>query len=974
MNNLLKSLNSAVIIFLVLTPVILTSGCSGKKEKQPNILFAIADDWSWPHASIAGTKGIETPAFDRVATEGVLFTNAYCSAPSCTPSRGAILTGQYHWRLEEGGNLWSTLQKKFVSYPEILENIGYYTGYTGKGWSPGMIEKGGRQQNPAGKAYKKLKNESPGHISDIDYAGNFREFLKSRPSDQPFCFWYGSYEPHLPYDKDIGLKSGKNPEDALVPPCLPDNETVRLDILDYYFEIEWYDKHLGEMIAVLEETGELENTIIICTSDNGMPFPRCKSNMYDFGTRMPLAIRWGTKVKGGRVVADFVSLTDLAPTILEAAGINIPAQTTGKSLINILLSEKSDQVDNERNHVLLGKERHAWVRKGGLGYPMRAIRTNDFLYIINFEPDRWPSGDPLPDKTYNPDRPYGDIDASPTKSFMMEHKEDSLVNKLYQLAFLKRPPEELYDLKKDPGQLQNIAGLPEYQNDRERLRKQLLEELIETGDPRVTGNGNIFDKYPYYKGDDFQPAMYNDSLAIYLAHGSMAGEVTENTVILQSRLTKSEKAQNKDIMGKEGIARFEIDTLPDFSHPVYSSWKSACSDNDFIVKIKVSDLKPGTCYYYRLEYGITGMYTKYGKVNSFITLPGKKSDKDVSLVIVTGMNYSKFHYGTNSIRENPVTRVYTSQDKNLGYPALATIAQMKPDYFVGTGDNVYYDYPKQNRARTKEEMRHKWHEQFTQPGYIELFSNVGTYWEKDDHDYRFNDCDTSGTEEPCHSLGKQIFLEQVPVVDPDDPKAKTYRTYRLNKNLQIWLPEGRDYRSPNTISDGPDKSLWGKEQFAWLKETLLESDATFKILISPTPLVGPDDSYKTDNHANINGFRYERDQFFLWLKENGLIGNNFFIVCGDRHWQYHSIDPSGIEEFACGALVDANSRAGRLPGDPESTDPEATIKQPYVQGEGDESGGFMHMKVSVNEDIPTLYLSCYDEKGTVLYQIEKFSK
>ncbi len=973
MNRLLKSLNRAVIIFLALSPVILMSGCSGKEEKQPNILFAIADDWSWPHAGIAGAKGIETPAFDRVAAEGVLFTNAYCSAPSCTPSRGAILTGQYHWRLEEGGNLWSTLQKKFVSYPEILENIGYYTGYTGKGWSPGMIEKGGREENPAGKAFKKLKNESPGNISDIDYAGNFREFLKSRPSGQPFCFWYGSYEPHLPYDKDIGLRSGKNPEDALVPLCLPDNETVRLNILDYYFEIEWYDRHLGEMIAALDETGELENTIIICTSDNGMPFPRCKSNMYDFGTRMPLAIRWGTKVKGGRVVAEFVSLTDLSPTILEAAGLDIPDQTTGKSLMNILLSEKSDQVNNERNHVLLGKERHAWVRKGGLGYPMRAIRTKDFLYIINFEPDRWPAGDPTGYESSDPKRPYGDIDNSPTKRFMMENKKDSVVNKLYQLAFLKRPSEELYDLKKDPGQLENVAGLPEYQKDREKLRKQLLDELLETDDPRVMGKGDMFDKYPYYN-EGFKPEVYFDSLAIYIAQGTMAGEVTETGVILQSRLTKIENPQNEDIPGAEGIARFEIDTIPEFSHPSYSSWKPAYSKNDFIVKFKVSDLKPGTRYYYRIEYGITGMYTKYGKVNSFTTLPGKSSEKEVSLVIVTGMNYSRFHYGTNNIIENPVTRMYTSQDKNLGYPALATITQMKPDYFIGTGDNVYYDSPKPNIARTKEEMQRKWHKQFAQPRYIELFSNVGTYWEKDDHDHRFNDCDTSGTKEPGHTLGKQVFLEQVPVVDPDDPKAKTYRTYRLNKNLQIWLPEGRDYRSPNTMPDGLDKSLWGKEQFAWLKETLLESDATFKILISPTPLIGPDDSYKTDNHTNINGFRYERDQFFLWLKENGFIGNNFFIACGDRHWQYHSIDPSGIEEFSCGALVDANSRAGRLPGDPESTDPEATIKQPYVQGEGDESGGFLHVKVYVNEDIPTLHLSYYDEKGTVLYQIEKFSK
>lgn len=669
-------------------------------------------------------------------------------------------------------------------------------------------------------------------------------------------------------------------------------------------------------------------------------------------------------------MADFISLIDLAPTILEAAGIDIPAQTTGKSLMNILLSEKSGQVNNKRDHVLLGKERHAWVRKGGLGYPMRAIRTNDFLYIINFKPDRWPAGDPHGYESSDPTRPYGDIDDSPTKRFMMEHKKDPAVNKLFELAFLKRPYEELYDLRKDPGQLQNVVGLQEYQKDRERLRKQLIEELMETGDPRAFGKGDMFDKYPYYK-PGFKPPMSYDPLAIFTAQEDMAGEVTETSVILQSRLTKTENLQNEDPPGAEGIARFEIDTIPDFSHPVYSSWKPANSDNDYIIKIKMDDLKPATRYFYRLEYGITGTYTKHGKVNSFITLPGENSEIEISFVVVTGMNYSKFHYGINGTKNNPGDKMYTGPDKKLGYPALVTITQMKPDYFIGTGDNVYYDSSKQNRASTKEEMRNKWHEQFVQPRYIELFSNVGTYWEKDDHDYRFNDCDTTGTEEPGHTLGKQIFLEQVPVVDPDDSKAKTYRTYRLNKNLQIWLTEGRDYRSPNTMPDGLDKSLWGKEQFAWLRQTLLKSDATFKILISPTPLVGPDDSYKTDNHTNINGFRYERDQFFSWLKENEFIENNFFIVCGDRHWQYHSIDPSGIEEFSCGALVDANSRAGRLSGDPESTDPEATIKQPYVQVEGEESGGFVHVKVYVNKESPTLQITFYDEKGTVLYQIKK---
>jgi len=626
MKNFLKSFNSTIIILIAIFSMALLSGCSQKEEKRPNILLAIADDWSWPHAGIAGAKGIETPSFDRIATEGVLFTNAYCSAPSCTPSRGAVLTGQYHWRLEEGANLWSTLQKKFVSYPEILDNNGYYTGYTGKGWAPGMIEKGGRQQNPAGKKFNNLKNKSPMYISNVDYAGNFREFLKNKPANRPFCFWYGGFEPHRPYDFGIGLRSGKNLSDAMVPPSLPDADTVRMDILDYYFEVEWFDRHLGEMIATLEKAGELDNTIIICTSDNGMPFPRGKSNLYDFGTQMPLAIRWGKKVKGGRTIEDFVNLTDLAPTILEAAGINPPAQTTGKSLLDILLSKKTGQADSSRDHVLFGKERHAWVRQGGLGYPMRAIRTKDFLYIINFKPERWPSGDPIPDKISNPNSPYGDIDASPSKQFMMDQKEDSAVAFLFKPAFLKRPSEELYDLAKDPGQLNNIAGLPEYQAYKKKLRERLIAELKETDDPRIFGRGDIFDKYPYYVGD-FHPAMHYDSLAIYSPKIPDIKEITRTSVKLQARLTKINKNPDGNIPGKEGIARFEIDSSSQFVHPIQSSWKLALSDNDYLITVEVNDLEPATQYYYRLEYGITATYTKYGAVNSFTTLPANHLKK-----------------------------------------------------------------------------------------------------------------------------------------------------------------------------------------------------------------------------------------------------------------------------------------------------------------------------------------------------------
>jgi len=465
----------------------------GRNKRRPNILFCLADDWSWPHASIAGDKVVKTPTFDRVAREGVLFENAFVSAPSCTPSRGAILTGQWHWRLEEGGNLWSTLPAKFDVYPDMLEEAGYHVGYTRKGWGPGRDAPGGRKRNPAGPRYK-----------------NFSEFRKSKPEGKPFCFWFGSTDPHRGYKWQSGIKSGMKLEDVQVPACFPDSEEVRTDICDYYWEVQRFDTEVGELLKILEADGELDNTLVVMSGDNGLPFPRCKSTLYDTGTNVPLAVRWPAAVKGGRVVEDFVSLSDLAPTFLEAAGLKPTAQMTARSFLDVLDSGKSGRVDRRRNYVLTGKERHVVCQETGTGgYPMRAIRTHDYLYIRNFKPDRWPGGAPEGyAETVEIDiaRPrgthfgYADIDASPTKSYILKHRDDPKVKKLFELGFGKRPAEELYDLARDPGQLNNVADKPAYARTKKRLVAYLMTQLRETKDPRVLGKGDTFDNYPYYGG------------------------------------------------------------------------------------------------------------------------------------------------------------------------------------------------------------------------------------------------------------------------------------------------------------------------------------------------------------------------------------------------------------------------------------------------------------------------------------------
>lgn len=457
----------------------------------------------------------------------------------------------------------------------------------------------------------------------------------------------------------------------------------------------------------------------------------------------------------------------------------------------------------------------------------------------------------------------------------------------------------------------------------------------------------------------------------------IAGEVSQESVILFARLTSSdsliggdwktaEGIAANDLPGTHGIVRFEIADEENFNRGVDSKWMKADSVHDFIVQKKMDGLSPGTKYFYRVRFGVDSLETKISDVQTFSTLPTASSHSDVEFVMGACSHFERFYLGggfgkTSSQGEE----AYQGGDKFLGFKALETITAMKPLFFISNGDNVYYDHPQQTRATDQATMRKKWHRQFSLPRTRKLFESVPIYFLKDDHDYRYDDADTTSSKLPSGLLGIKTFVEQVPIVDPEDAHAKTYRTYKVSELLQIWMLEGRDYRSPNKMEDGLDKSIWGDEQKAWLKKSLLESTSKYKILISPTPMVGPDDASKTDNHTNLGGFRTERDEFFRWLIENNFLNKNFYILCGDRHWQYHSIDPSGFEEFSCGALVDQNSRIGRLPGDPKSTDPDKKIKQPYTQNEP--SGGFL--KLRVTDDVITF--SFYDELGKELYTVSK---
>ena len=493
-----------IILFLSITLVYLLSGCntSNKKEtsplSRPNILFCIADDASYPHMGAYGCDWVRTPAFDRVAREGILFTHAYTPNAKCAPSRACILTGRNSWQLEAAANHWCYFPSKFKTFAETLSENGYFVGYTAKGWAPGVADSlDGKKRLLTGKPYNNIYTTPPTkYICKNDYAANFKDFLDQKPADKPFCFWYGSREPHRRYAYGSGARMGKKQRSDVdkVYAIWPDNDTVRTDLLDYGFEVEYFDSHLQKMLKLLEKYGLLENTLIVVTSDNGMPFPGIKGQEYEYSNHMPLAIMWKSGIANpGRRIDDMVSFIDFAPTFLEVAGI--PAEQsgmmpiTGHSLMDIFRSADSGLINPSRDHVLIGKERHDVGRPHDEGYPIRGIVKNGFLYLRNFKPERWPAG--------NPETGYLNCDGSPVKTFILNERRQRGDSTHWKLSFGLRPPEELYFIEQDPECVDNLASEAGYREIKRKLKTQLFKELKEQRDPRLMGNGDIFDQYPY---------------------------------------------------------------------------------------------------------------------------------------------------------------------------------------------------------------------------------------------------------------------------------------------------------------------------------------------------------------------------------------------------------------------------------------------------------------------------------------------
>jgi arylsulfatase A-like enzyme len=467
-------------------------------NQRPNILFCIWDDAS-AHMSAYGYDWCKTPSFDEIAKRGILFTNAYTPNAKCAPSRSSVLTGRNSWQLEEAANHVVNFPAKFKTFPEVLRENGYITAKTGKGWGPGdpgMID--GKKRLLIGESYSEIKTRPWAEgMSNEDYAANFDAFLDSVDKDQPWFFWFGAREPHRRYEYGAGQRiAGKQISDIdSVPAFWPDNEIIRNDMLDYSLEIEYSDSHLGRMLESLEERGLLENTIIVMTSDHGMPFPRCKAQEYEYSNHVPLAIMWPEGIKNpGRTVRDMVSFIDFAPTFLDLAGIPFNESgmksSPGKSLIDIFFSEKDGQVNPDRDIVLIGKERHDYSRPKNQGFPIRGIVSEDFMYLYNYDISLWPAG--------NPEIGYLDIDGGPTKTEVLRQFRSGENDFFWKLSMGKRETnEEFFNVTNDSECMTNLATDPEYAELKQKMKTRMEDMLKEQQDPRMFGNGDIFNSYGY---------------------------------------------------------------------------------------------------------------------------------------------------------------------------------------------------------------------------------------------------------------------------------------------------------------------------------------------------------------------------------------------------------------------------------------------------------------------------------------------
>lgn len=894
------------------------------------MLLLTADDMNHDSLGFSGCqlRGV-SPHLDRLAGQSLSFERAHVTVAVCQPSRQCLLTGRYPHR--NGSTGFYPVSAGVPTLAEILKDTGFHLGILGKAIHLRPLEK------------------FPWHyLRDEDVLGTGRDpqkyyeyskefFQQAKREGKPFFLMANSHDPHRPFAGSEGSQALNYPspsrtfraDEVKVPGFLPDLPDVRKEMAQYHSSVNRCDQTMGGILRALDESGFAEKTLVLFMSDNGISMPFAKSNCYFHSTRTPWLVRWPGVVKPGVDRTHAVSGIDYMPTVLEALGLPFPEGMDGRSFLPVLRGQPQqgrEQVVTCYNEAF-----------GNKSYPMRCLQDQRFGYIYN----SWADGR----KRYSTEGMSG----LAFKAMQQASDADQALAERVKLL-VHRMPEELYDFSADPDALHNLINDPKYAGQRKTMRAAMLSWMQKTSDPLLGRFQNWC-----------EVAVNPEPAEIFLAQGLMSGEVTHESVFLQTRFTAVPAITEGKVPGVAGVGRFEYSTDPRFGNSQFSEWQEVHENNDFILRAAITGLKPRTSYHFRAIYGTDRGEGKMSDVAEFRTSPSARQSASIHFVLTSCLNYAFF-------QDTSKPQHASKQDRELGYPALVSILQQRPDFLIINGDCVYYDHPYKTRARTQTEMRDKWHEQYAMPRFLDLFAKTPAYWNKDDHDYRQNDSDSTGDDEPSHELGIATFREQVPVAKNDAP---TYRTHRMGRDLQLWLVEGRDYRSPNKMPDGPEKSIWGKEQRDWLQRTIKESDATFKILISPTPLLGPDDAYKNDNHAN-EGFCHEGESFFRWLKENGQDPARFLILCGDRHWKYHTRHPFGFQEFSCGALNRENARVGRKPGSNGSSDPGGRLTQFYT--DATPQGGYLDVHLHAAANVPTkLEIHLRDDRGKVLYQHEVFS-
>jgi len=462
MRNLSRLGKAFFLLLQIQLAFVVTPTIEGAEPSRPNIILLIADDMAWDDCGAYGHKTVRTPNLDKLAREGMRFNRAFLTASSCSPSRSSMITGRYPHSTGAEQLHWP-LAPNQVTFVELLKRAGYWTAAAGK-WHLGEAVKDRfdlvKEANPAGFRLANPAGPAPkADASGASGAGEWLPTLRARPKGKPFFLWLAAFDPHRNYEEGI-IPNPHRLEDVVVPPYLADVPETRKDLALYYDEITRLDDNVGELLAELDRQGERDNTLVLFLSDNGRPFPRAKTTLYDSGIKAPWLVRWPKQVKSGSASNSLVSAVDLAPTFLALAGIKAESSFQGKSFLPILKTPKSVI----RETVFAERHWHDFDDHA------RAVRSERYKYIRNYYPDI-------------PGTPPADAVRSLTFQAMRRLRDEGKLSQPQLACFTKpRPEEELYDTEVDPHELRNLAGDPKHLTQLNQLRKALGEWQRSTGD------------------------------------------------------------------------------------------------------------------------------------------------------------------------------------------------------------------------------------------------------------------------------------------------------------------------------------------------------------------------------------------------------------------------------------------------------------------------------------------------------------